>query len=44
MHRELAAAVLLVVEVIFAEELVAAILKTAFAPILSPKGDGGFGG
>lgn len=35
---------MLVVEVVFAEELVAAVLKAAFSPVLRPKGDGGFGG
>ena len=43
-HGELATAVLLVVEVVFAEELVATVLKPAFTPVLSPKGDWGFGG
>ena len=34
-----AAAVLLVVEVQFADELVAAVLEAAFAPVLTPPGD-----
>ena len=36
-HAELAAAILLVVEVVFVEELVAAILEPTFAPVLGPK-------
>lgn len=37
-HAEFAAAVLLVVELVFAEELVAAVLEAAFAPVLGPEG------
>ena len=36
--RELAAAVLLVVELILSEQLVAALLKASFAPVLRPEG------
>ena len=41
---ELAAAVLLVVEGVFVEELVAAVLKTAFTPVLWPEEGRGRGG
>ena len=44
---EFAAAVLLVVEVVFAEELVAAVLESSFPPVLCPEGgawDGLLGG
>ena len=45
-YREFAAAVLLVVEVVFAEQLVTAFVETALAPVLRPEfgiGDGGLG-
>lgn len=41
---ELAAAVLLVVEGIIFQELVAAVLKTTLAPVLCPEEGGGDGG
>ena len=37
-HAKLASAVLLVVEIVFAEELVATFLKSVLAPILWPEG------
>jgi hypothetical protein len=37
METEFAAAVLLVVEVVFTEQLVATVLQTAFAPVLGPE-------
>ena len=36
-HRELAAAVLLIIELVFLQQLVAAILQAALAPVLVPE-------
>lgn len=42
-HAELAAAILLIIEIVFLQQSVASLVKTALAPVLSPENSGWHG-